>query len=82
MQLSRSSARISWPVEKPLGFVITGDIAKSGAKVGAWTGGLFGFSSGSLSILPGFGPLIIAGPLAAALLAGIEGAGPAPRSAG
>jgi hypothetical protein len=62
-------------VEKPLGFVTTGDVAKGGAKVGAWTGGLFGLLVGAaFLILPGVGPVVIAGPLAAALLGGIEGA--------
>jgi hypothetical protein len=62
-------------VEKPVGFVTTGDVAKSGAKVGAWTGGLFGLLVGAaFLILPGVGPVVIAGPLAAALLGGIEGA--------
>jgi hypothetical protein len=62
-------------VEKPLGFVTTGDVAKSGAKVGAWTGGPFGLLIGAaFLILPGVGPVVIAGPLAAALVGGIEGA--------
>jgi hypothetical protein len=62
-------------VEKPVGFITTGDVAKSGAKVGAWTGGLFGLLVGAaFVILPGVGPVVIAGPLAAALLGGIEGA--------
>ena len=62
-------------VEKPLGFVTTGDVAKTGAKVGAWTGGLFGVLVGAaFLIVPGIGPLVIAGPLAATLLGGIEGA--------
>jgi hypothetical protein len=62
-------------IDKPLGFVTTGDVAKSGAKVGAWTGGLFGLLVGAaFLILPGIGPVVIAGPLAAALLGGIEGA--------
>jgi uncharacterized membrane protein len=62
-------------VEKPLGFVTTGDVAKSGAKIGAWTGGLFGLLFGAaFLILPGVGAVVIAGPLAAALLGGVEGA--------
>jgi tetrahydromethanopterin S-methyltransferase subunit G len=62
-------------VEKPIGFVTTGTVAKDGAKVGAWTGGLFGLLIGAaFLILPGVGPVIIAGPLAAALLGGAEGA--------
>jgi Heat induced stress protein YflT domain len=62
-------------VERPLGFVTTGSVAKDGAKVGAWTGGLFGLLVGAaFLILPGIGPVVIAGPLAAALLGGAEGA--------
>ncbi|HJZ91235.1 MAG TPA: general stress protein [Gemmataceae bacterium] len=62
-------------VERPLGFVTTGTVAKDGAKVGAWTGGLFGLLIGAaFLILPGVGPVVIAGPLAAALLGGFEGA--------
>jgi len=62
-------------VERPLGFVTTGTVAKEGAKVGAWTGGLFGVLIGAaFLILPGVGPVVIAGPLAAALLGGFEGA--------
>ena len=62
-------------VEKPLGFVTTGSVAKEGAKVGAWTGGLFGLLVGAaFLVLPGVGAVVIAGPLAAALLGGVEGA--------
>jgi hypothetical protein len=62
-------------VDKPLGFITSGDVAQSGAKVGAWTGGLFGLLVGAaFLILPGIGPVVIAGPLAAALLGGFEGA--------
>jgi hypothetical protein len=62
-------------VEKPVGFVTTGSLAGEGARVGAWTGGIFGLLVGAaFLILPGIGPVVIAGPLAAALLGGIEGA--------
>jgi hypothetical protein len=62
-------------VEQPLGFVTTGTVAGDGAKVGAWTGGLFGLLFGAaFLIVPGIGPVVIAGPLAAALLGGAEGA--------
>lgn len=62
-------------VERPLGFVTTGTVAKEGAKVGAWTGGIFGLLVGAaFLILPGVGPLVIIGPFSAALLGGIEGA--------
>ena len=57
------------------GFVTTGDVAKSGAGVGAWVGGIFGLLVGAAVLfVPGFGPLIVAGPVAAWLLGGIEGA--------
>jgi uncharacterized membrane protein len=62
-------------IEKPIGFLTTGSVACDGARVGAWTGGLFGILAGAaFLIVPGIGPLVIAGPLAATLLGGIEGA--------
>jgi len=57
------------------GFITTGDVAKSGAGTGAWAGGLFGLLMGAAFIwMPGFGPLVVAGPFASALLGGVEGA--------
>lgn len=57
------------------GFITTGDVVKSGMGAGAWTGGLFGILIGAAFIwVPGFGPLMVAGPLAAAMLGGVEGA--------
>jgi hypothetical protein len=57
------------------GYVTAGDLAKGGAATGAWMGGLFGLLIGAAFIwVPGFGPLLVAGPLAAMLLGGIEGA--------
>jgi Heat induced stress protein YflT domain len=62
-------------VEKPLGFVTTGTVAKEGAKVGAWAGGIFGLLvRAAFLILPGVGPMIAFGPLSVALLGGLEGA--------
>jgi len=62
-------------IEKPVGFVTSATVAKDGAKIGAWTGGIFGLLLGAaFLILPGVGPVIIAGPLSAALLGGAEGA--------
>jgi uncharacterized membrane protein len=62
-------------IEKPIGFVTTGTIASDGARVGAWTGGIFGILMGAaFLIVPGVGPLVIVGPLAATLLGGVEGA--------
>ncbi|MBV9144182.1 MAG: hypothetical protein JO115_25220 [Pseudonocardiales bacterium] len=57
------------------GFVTTGDVAKMGAKSGAWVGGLFGVLSGAaLLFVPGVGALVVLGPLAAGALAAAEGA--------
>lgn len=56
------------------GYVTTGDVAKAGAGTGGWVGGLFGLLVGAAFIwVPGFGPLLVAGPFAAMLLGGIEG---------
>ncbi|WP_048809976.1 general stress protein [Candidatus Methylacidiphilum infernorum] len=60
--------------KKVHGYVTAGDIAKSGASIGGWVGGLFGVLVGAAFVwVPGFGPLIVAGPLSAALLGGLEG---------
>jgi hypothetical protein len=57
------------------GFVSTGDVAKTGAKTGAWVGGLFGVLSGAaLLFVPGVGALVVLGPLAAGAVAAAEGA--------
>jgi hypothetical protein len=62
-------------IEKPIGFLTTGSVACDGARVGAWTGGLFGILVGAaFLIVPGVGPLVIVGPLAATMLGGVEGA--------
>ena len=61
--------------EEPVGFVSAGDYATAGAATGAWFGGLFGLCVGAaFLVLPGIGPIVVAGPLTAALVAGIEGA--------
>ena len=57
------------------GYVTAGDVAKGGAGTGAWLGGFFGLLFGAAFLwVPGFGPLLVAGPLSAALLGGVEGA--------
>jgi hypothetical protein len=62
-------------IEHPVGFITTGTVAGEGAKVGAWTGGIFGLLVGAaFLVLPGLGAVVVAGPLAAALLGGVEGA--------
>ena len=61
--------------EEPVGFVSAGEYATAGAATGAWFGGLFGLCIGAaFLILPAVGPVVIAGPLSAAFLGGIEGA--------
>lgn len=57
------------------GFVTAGDMAKTGASWGAVFGGLFGLLAGvAFLAVPGFGPLIILGPLAAGVVGAAEGA--------
>jgi hypothetical protein len=57
------------------GFVTSCDVAKSSARTGAWVGGIFGALVGAAFIwVPGVGPMIVAGSLAAALLGGVAGA--------
>jgi hypothetical protein len=57
------------------GYVTTGDIAGPSAATGAWVGGLFGLLAGSaLMFVPGAGPLIVLGPLAAAAIGATQGA--------
>jgi hypothetical protein len=57
------------------GVVTAGDIAGPSAATGAWVGGLFGVLSGlALLFIPGAGPLIVLGPLAAGAVGAAEGA--------
>jgi uncharacterized membrane protein len=58
------------------GFITTDDdVTKRSAMTGAWVGGLFSMLVGAAFLwIPGFGPLLVAGRLAALLLAGVEGA--------
>lgn len=61
--------------EQPIGFVSWGDYAAAGAKTGACFGWLFGLVVGAaFLVLPGLGPVVVAGPLAEAVVAAIEGA--------
>ena len=60
--------------EKIQGYVTTGDVAREGAGVGAWTGGLFGLLAGAAFLwVPALGPLFILGPLASAAIGALEG---------
>jgi hypothetical protein len=61
--------------EEPYGLVSRGDYVKAGMETGSLFGGLFGLCVGAgFLAVPGIGLVVVAGPLAAALLAGIEGA--------
>ena len=71
----RSWAAGSQTTEEPVGFVGDSEYASAGAATGAWVGGLLGLCVGAaFLVLPGVGPIVVAGPLSAAVLAGIEGA--------
>jgi uncharacterized membrane protein len=61
--------------KKVHGYVTACDVSKSGAKQGAWLGGIFGLLVGAAFMwVPGVGPVVVAGSLAAALAGGVEGA--------
>jgi outer membrane lipoprotein SlyB len=61
--------------ERIQGFITTGDIAKEGASIGAWWGGMFGTLTGAAFLwIPVVGPLVVAGPVALAFLGLLEGA--------
>jgi uncharacterized membrane protein len=60
--------------KKVHGFITAGDVAKTSAGTGAWFGGIFGLLFGAAFVwVPAVGPMLVAGPLAAVLLGGIEG---------
>lgn len=58
------------------GYIMPGDdLTPRGAATGAWVGGLVSLLMGVAFLwLPGFGPLLVVGRLAALMLAGVEGA--------
>ena len=60
--------------EEPTGFVSTGDYVSAGAVGGTVRRACGGLLGAALLVLPGVGPIVVTGPLAAAVLAGIEGA--------
>ena len=58
-----------------VGFFNTGDRMKYWGKLGAFWGGLWGLLfGGAFFWVPGIGPVLVAGPLASAIVAGLEGA--------
>jgi len=61
--------------DKVVGYYNTGDAIKSWGKAGAFWGGLWGFILGAgFFIVPGIGPLVMAGPFVSAFVGGLEGA--------
>ena len=61
--------------EPVVGYYNMGDRMKHWGKVGAFWGGFWGLLFGSaLFAIPGIGPILVAGPLVAWIVAGVEGA--------
>src|ERR1700677_4485840 len=61
--------------EQVVGYYNTGDRMKHWGKVGAFWGGFWGLLFGSaLFAIPGVGPILVAGPLVAWIVAALEGA--------
>lgn len=61
--------------EHVVGYYNTGDRMKVWGKAGAFWGGLWGFLFGSAFFwIPGFGPLLVAGPLVSWIVGALEGA--------
>jgi len=61
--------------EQVVGYYNAGDRMKYWGKMGAFWGGLWGLLFGAAFFwVPGIGPLLVAGPLSAAIVGGLEGA--------
>ena len=61
--------------EHVVGYYNAGDRMKYWGKMGAFWGGFWGLLFGSaLFAIPGIGPILVAGPLVAWIVAGLEGA--------
>jgi uncharacterized membrane protein len=61
--------------EHVVGYYNTGDRMRHWGKVGAFWGGFWGLLFGSAFFaIPGIGPILVAGPLVAWIIAGLEGA--------
>lgn len=61
--------------ESVVGYYNTGDRMKAWGKFGAFWGGIWGLLFGSaFFMIPGFGPILVAGPLVAWLVGALEGA--------
>lgn len=61
--------------EHVVGYYNTGDRMKAWGKIGAFWGGLWGILFGAaFFMIPGIGPMVVAGPLVSAIVGGLEGA--------
>ena len=61
--------------EHVVGYYNTGDRVKYWGKLGAFWGGIWGFLFGSaFFLIPGIGPIVVAGPLVVWIIAALEGA--------
>ena len=61
--------------EQAIGYYNTGDRMKHWGKMGAFWGGLWGLLFGAAFFaIPGIGPVLVAGPLVAWIVGGLEGA--------
>ncbi len=60
--------------EHVVGYYNTGDRMKAWGKTGAFWGGLWGFMFGALFVVPGIGPILVAGPLVGWVIGALEGA--------
>lgn len=62
-------------VEDVVGYYNTGDRMKKWGKMGAFWGAFWGILFGSaFFIIPGIGPIVMGGPIVAAIVGGLEGA--------
>jgi hypothetical protein len=60
--------------ENVVGYYNTGERMKYWGKQGAFWGGLWGMLFGAFFIIPGIGPILVAGPLVAWIVGALEGA--------
>jgi uncharacterized membrane protein len=75
MQSISIAAKDTHTDEHVVGYYNAGDRMKYWGKIGAFWGGFWGLLFGSaMFAIPGLGPLLVAGPLVAWIVAGLEGA--------
>jgi len=61
--------------DKVVGYYNTGDVMKTWGKVGAFWGGVWGLIFGTgFFLIPGIGPLVMAGPFVSTFVGALEGA--------